>query len=399
MRLYKQHFFRLTLLVLVYGLLIYCLSKAWNHLLFSVDFTEYWSASRLVLAGKNPYSADLLWSVESLVAGWPYHQPVMMYNPPWILGFILPLGLLPNVIGRFFWLILSTTALIITSNLCWRIYGGAEKKWWIASLIGISFVPGLICLKVGQITPFVLLGIAGFLYGISRERWILAGVSIYLIALKPNLVFLFWPALLLWILKEKRWLVVGSAVTTGLAGLGAALIFNPRLLIQYLDADDAISPLLWQTPNLASGLRLIFGAEHYWLQFLPALLGLIWFAFYWKRYSHTWQWLERMPILLLVSFTLAFFSWSYDQILLIPALIQVSVWFMREPSRFYIPAALYWVANGLLGWMVITEIDPFLAFWFSPALLLIYLLAVYIKNGSAQRSLGKTKAAVLHESS
>jgi hypothetical protein len=387
LKIYRQPFFRVILLVLVYGLLFYWLTQAANELFFAVDFTEYWSASRLVLSGQNPYSAEAMWSVESQVPGWYLDHPVMMYNPPWVLGFILPFGFLPSGLGTVIWLILSTVAVVVASDLCWRLYGGSPNKRWVAVLLGISFVPGLICFKAGQITPFVLLGIAGFLYAISQELWGLAGVSIYLISLKPNLIFLIWPALVLWLLKEKRWTVVLTAILSSLASLLLTMIFNPWVLFQYREAGSTISPLYWQTHTLASGLRLLFGVQHYWLQFIPAALACIWFVFYWKRNSDNWQWLERMPVLTLGSLTLAFSAWDYDQLLLLPVLIQVAIWFMMEPRLFSIPAVFYWIANCLLFWLVAAQLDPFLTFWFSSAFLLIYLLAIHIKNRLVSRSL------------
>lgn len=394
LKLYRQPTFRATLLILAYSLLFYFLAQAASKLFFAVDFTEYWSASKLTLSGQNPYSAEAIWSIESQVPGWYLDHPVMMYNPPWVLGMILPFGLLPIGLGTVIWLILSVVAIVIASVLCWQLYGGSPKKRWLAILLGISFVPGLICFKAGQITPFVLLGVAGFLYGISRERWGLAGASIYLISLKPNLIFLFWPAFVLWFLKEKKWAIIRTAILCGLVFLAIPMIFNPRVLVQYREVGDIISPLYWQTHTLAAGLRLLFGVHHYWLQFLPAALACAWFVYYWKRYSRNWQWLERMPALLLVSLTLAFSAWDYDQLLLLPVLMQVAVWFMRKPRRFSVPAILYWAANGLLFGLVVAQVDPFLTFWFSPALLLIYLLGVSLKNGLISQSLEKTSATI-----
>jgi hypothetical protein len=41
------------------------------------DFVEYWSASRLLLSGGNPYSPSELLSIEKSV-GWPSAEPLIM---------------------------------------------------------------------------------------------------------------------------------------------------------------------------------------------------------------------------------------------------------------------------------------------------------------------------------
>jgi hypothetical protein len=42
------------------------------------------------------------------------------------------------------------------------------------------------------------------------------------------------------------------------------------------------------------------------------------------------QWLENIPILLLISFVTTFYAWTYDQVLLIPAIIQAAVWMKQS---------------------------------------------------------------------
>ena len=48
------------------------------------------------------------------------------------------------------------------------------------------------------------------------------------------------------------------------------LATNREVLWQYLEATAAHPPLDWVTPTPGTLLRLAFGADRYWLQFLPA---------------------------------------------------------------------------------------------------------------------------------
>jgi len=48
------------------------------------DFVEYWSASRLLLNGGNPYAPDELLQLQRSV-GWGSGTALIMWNPPWTL--------------------------------------------------------------------------------------------------------------------------------------------------------------------------------------------------------------------------------------------------------------------------------------------------------------------------
>lgn len=57
------------------------------------DFVEYWAAAHLLWTTNNPYAPDQLFALQRTV-GWAKEVPLLMWNPPWTLSFILPFGLL-----------------------------------------------------------------------------------------------------------------------------------------------------------------------------------------------------------------------------------------------------------------------------------------------------------------
>jgi hypothetical protein len=79
-----------------------------------------------------------------------------------------------------------------------------SSKRWVAWLLGFSFIPVLQALDVGQISPLILLGVTGFLYFTHSCRWTLAGCCTVLISIKPQLLYLFWPILILWDFRGKH---------------------------------------------------------------------------------------------------------------------------------------------------------------------------------------------------
>ncbi|HKZ39468.1 MAG TPA: glycosyltransferase family 87 protein, partial [Candidatus Hodarchaeales archaeon] len=170
------------------------------------DFVEYWAASRLLLEKQNPYAPDLVFLAERAV-GWPADFPQMMWNPPWTLSYVLPFGAVDFKLGQVMWLTMNLFCIFLSAHFLWYCYEGSLKKVWIAWILAISFAPSLISLKVGQICPLMLLGVAGFLVCLRHQRDFVAGTLTVLVSFKPHLLYLFWIVLLLWILHEKRWKV------------------------------------------------------------------------------------------------------------------------------------------------------------------------------------------------
>ena len=70
------------------------------------DFVEYWAATRLLLTGNNPYGPQELFDLQRSV-GWTDSIPLLMWNPPWTLSFILPFGLASFDVAQFLWLLLN----------------------------------------------------------------------------------------------------------------------------------------------------------------------------------------------------------------------------------------------------------------------------------------------------
>src|SRR5262245_33102016 len=150
------------------------------------DFVEYWSASRLLLAGKNPYSTEELRVLQRPLTG--SETPLIMWNPPWALSVLLPFGLLDYSASRWLWLILNLGLLLLSARWLWNRYVQWERTPWLATgttlLLAVTFLPGPVVLALGQIGTVMLAGIVGFLSLIRRQEYFKAGATTLLIALK-----------------------------------------------------------------------------------------------------------------------------------------------------------------------------------------------------------------------
>src|SRR5262249_31119857 len=146
----------------------------------------------------------------------------------------------------------------------------------------------------------------------------LAGAAAVLLAIKPHLVFLFGFALLLWAVDRRRWRVLAGGALAGLAATALPPARHPPLLGPYWEALAHRPPAVWLSPTCGSLLRLAFGEDCFQLQFVPPLLGLLWFLVHWRRCRRTWDWGEQAPLLLLVSFlTAPYGAWPFDLVVLL----------------------------------------------------------------------------------
>ena len=184
----------------------------------------------------------------------------------------------------------------------------------------------------------LLLGLTGFLHFERKKRYWLAGLFLALLAIKPHLLYLVCLAIFVWSLgQRRRWTILGGASIVLVSTTLVALAFNPHVIEQYMRATldpkitsqywsttPADSPLLYMTPTLGTLLRLIFGSQHTWLQYVPMVGGVVWLALYGMRYRKEWVWADRISLLLLACVVTAPLGWHHDLVILILIVLEVT---------------------------------------------------------------------------
>lgn len=335
------------------------------------DFVEYWAAGRLNLHGENPYDPQRIQQLERDAGR--RSDGILMWNPPWTLPLVMPLGLLDCRRAHLLWLVLNFAILLWCADALWRLYGGDGARRGLAWLLAFTFLPTLLALTAGQIAPLVLLGAVLFLVALQQGRDGLAGAALVLLAIKPHLSYLFWIALLLWCVSQRRWAVLGGGLLAGAAALGLALACNPDLMGQYGHTFLHRPPAQYRSPTLGTVLRLGLGEGHFGLQFVPLLPGLVWLAPYWLRHRKRWDWNEHLPLLLLVSMlTAAYGAWPFDLVLLLVPVMQVAA--LVRPGSPDLPALLIYLAiNGVAALQLAFAVEYLAFLWMTPALLLAYV--------------------------
>jgi len=301
----------------------------------------------------------------------------MMWNPPWTLALVLPFSLLPYLWSRTLWFLASVLATFFCADWLWRFYDGSERLRWLSWLVAFTFGPTLRGFAVGQISPFLLLGVVGFLFFVQRERYWWAGVVLILASFKPHIVYLIGLSLVCWAVDRRRWAVLLGGAMVLLAAMGVVLIVNPALLDQYRFAVTHYPPQQWATATLGAGLRMLFGIELFWLQFVPSALGGLWFLLYWRRYREGWDWKKQLPLIALVSAMTSAYGWTYDYSIVLLAVLPVVVTLSGDNHQPYVISKIVLLSAYIVVDVVdlFSTMDQVWFWWMTPFFFGWYLLA------------------------
>lgn len=339
------------------------------------DFIEYWSAGRLCLLGENPYELNQL-AVVQRAAGSPKPRALLMHNPPWSLSLVLPFALLDYSLGRLSWTFFLLLGTLVSVGILWHLYEYPIRRLWVAWLVAVSFIPTLFALNIGQISPLILWGLVAFLYLANQERWLWAGAALVLVTLKPQLLLVFWCALTFWVFRREKYSLIWGGFLGLMGMLLIPLLLRQSLIVDYIQATLSHPPKRWFTPTLGAILRFYFGWEKLWLQFLPLLLGLIWWGYLELHRSDDASWLVQFPNLLFISLITTAYGWSHDQIVLLIPVIQVVGLLLSQDDRFpWMLAGGYVLINGLALVVHFLRVGESWFIWMAPAWFLWYHLA------------------------
>jgi Glycosyltransferase family 87 len=342
------------------------------------DFVEYWAASRLLLTGHNPYGPQELFELQRSV-GWSDSIPLLMWNPPWTLSIILPFGLASFDVAQFLWLLLNIFIVVFCAKQLWLLYGGPPTAYRRAWLVVLTFVPAYLVLLLGQIGPLILLGLVGFLHCARDKNWKSAGAFTILVSIKPHLLYLFWIALVLWIIEKRQWQLMIGIMVSGFIAATIPLLFSPSVYTNYMQLNTTTilpTPYDWQTPTIGRAARLFFGGEKIWLQFVPCFIGIVWLGFHWQKSKQEWDWAEQLPSLIVVSLATAPFAWSFDYIVLLPAVIQVASWLSRRGVLWRESPVVIVYGVIMMLYLLLFFVSPndFWRFWLGPAFVVAYVV-------------------------
>ena len=213
-----------------------------NH----IDFDSFW------------HSAQALWNGTDI-----YDTGVRLtnLNPPFWTVLISPLGLLePMMAYKVFVL---CTLMTSVGYLAWTATELRLQAGW--AIVGVAMLllstPFQTTLSIGQIYPFLALGLVVAWVADRHEKPIIAGIALGLvIAIKPSLA-----PIVLWPLLRRQWPMFGAALASGvvatlvglvLAGVGATLEWVKLLASMPLDGT-------WYNASLPGAASRLFMENKY----------------------------------------------------------------------------------------------------------------------------------------
>jgi hypothetical protein len=200
------------------------------------DFYPRWKGTTLFWLDKvDPYSDVATEAIQTDMYGrlaLPEEDQVLFVYPFYVTFILLPLVWLPL---SYSWIqaIWLTTLLVVMGTavfLTLRLLDWKQPVWLFAltMLWVVLFYHNTRTIILGQFAAFVFLWLAAALLALKggREGW--AGFWLALTTIKPQMVILVIPALLLWGLGGRRWrFIAGFGLTmAGLFGLSFLLLPN-----------------------------------------------------------------------------------------------------------------------------------------------------------------------------
>lgn len=277
------------------------------------DMAQYWAAAHLL--PQNPYSVELTRRFE-LSAG--INSTLLITKmPPWAVVTFLPLALFGYHVSFALWAVVSVLV------LGWCTYVVSRKLYPTNSIAPITltftFGPAIVLLMLGQYTVFVLLGAMLFCTCVEQKRDWLAGASLLLVAGKPHITLLFLIAIACWIVHHRRWTVFLSGFITMVAACMTAILINHQVFHQFLERSRLVVHETESYPNPGGILYATFGSH--WLALVPQAVGMFWMLYYWSKNKPAWKWEYHGLVALMVSVASSYYSYQYDQVLCLPALL------------------------------------------------------------------------------
>jgi hypothetical protein len=183
------------------------------------DFQPTRVAARELLRGRDPYSDQVTEIIQREAYGRlpTGEEDVHAFAYPIFLAYLaIPFGLLPRPWAQAVWLsillvIIVGSVLVILHLLNWPRNRFARLTIIMGSLL---FYPLVWSFILGQIALIVYGLLVLTIFGLRRDWDVLAGLTMGLSLIKPNLVFLIIPGLVIWgILQRRRRFIISSGAT------------------------------------------------------------------------------------------------------------------------------------------------------------------------------------------
>ena len=228
----------------------------------------------------------------------------------------------------------------------------------------------------GQNTGLLVLGLAGYLHFIRKDRPLAAGAFAALTALKPHLLAGFGVLLIADAVARRGRVGLAMGVGVIALALGIVLLTDPSVINQFAAAvrdpgPDAIALHAWTLPVPSYWLRMAVAPDRFWVQFVPCIVACVALVAWRLRAGDRVGLARALPVAVAVSvLTTPYGGWIFDLTVLLVPVIWCAARLATQP---------YHLAAFLLGHVAITIISfatpgALHAYWWvAPAVLALCL--------------------------
>lgn len=266
---------------------------------------------------------------------------------PLLAWIFQPASRLPYETGLALFLLISLGVLVLSAVLALPLLGDDRRSLIGASLLGLAIfsLPASLVLATAQIDSLFLLGLVLSIRLMLARRPLLAGLLLGVPMLKPQLVWLVVPLLVI----ARQWRAILGAGLAALAVVGTAFLLLPVAALAQWPANVMRIPLSVASSSigLPTAIAPLAGTQARGAEIGVALLCAVTaLALAWRARDR----LRSRPELCIAlgvaaSLVAAPYGFPYDLVLLAPALL---VWAAWDGIRFPLAAVLAMdVAFGL----------------------------------------------------
>jgi hypothetical protein len=315
------------------------------------DFYRNWAAARMWWTqGLSPYSPEVTAEIEMGMYGRRAaadQDPGFYSYPFYTVFFVTPLAFLPYAWAEAIWLTLLQIVLLAsfagtTRVVEWRM---PPALFVFTSVWAILFYYGARAIILGQLAVIVYAFVVVVLLALRARRDVLAGVCLACATIKPQIVFLLVPLVILWAVARRRWRLVAGAGGAMLVLCGASFIALPSWL------GDFIAELMRYPSYAPIGSPVWIVTRHYfpWLG-APTEIALtaaliVWMLISWWRLRRDDSWrvfVWVVGVTLVVTSLIAVRTATTNYLVLLVPLAQVLAAIQARWKR-----AGVWVIVGL----------------------------------------------------
>jgi hypothetical protein len=290
------------------------------------DFFSRWTGGcALIREGLNPYSEAVTLRIQEGMYGRPAgpdEDQVAFAYPLYSLLLFFPLCATENyALVQAIWLWLLLVALVLSAIACIRVLGWGPPPWlWAVTILWVVLVYySFRALILGQFAIFVLLAMVATLWTMKSQYDGWAGILLAFTTIKPQMIYLAVPWILLWTAGQRRWRLWGGFF----AALASLTIGSMVLLPSWLP--DFIRQALAYPSYTVFG-SLTWMITQYWLGLTRTVeiittvaLSLLTVILGWRLWHGTWeQMLWMLGLLLLLTNLITPRIATTNYILLIP---------------------------------------------------------------------------------